>query len=133
MTHLVYAHSAAGTVFYIGLGQDARPYTRIGRNYEWQRIVRENNDHFDVEILHSVPSRSLAKKLEAQEIKRVKPIANYAHNRPSAPVDAEAFVTIRGLSVDLWRQIKSAAIEHDQTIAEYVTVIFQQAVEGKGE
>lgn len=66
---LVYYHRRKDTneVFYVGIGNSERPYSKTGRNRFWGRIV--NKVGYDIEIVHTKLTWEEACKLERQYIK----------------------------------------------------------------
>ena len=51
--NVVYIHKRKDTneVFYVGIGDEKRPYKKKGRNIHWQRIVQKHG--YDVHIIHT--------------------------------------------------------------------------------
>jgi hypothetical protein len=80
--YVVYAHTAKGSIFYVGAGSEWRPYTRHGRGERWHETVDANHKRFGVRILSEHSTRKRALRAEAKAIRTIRPIANFMHNRP---------------------------------------------------
>ena len=75
----VYTHSNDGVVFYVGMGVGQRAFELTRRNGKWNEIVKKNGG-FDVCVVSWLTNRDDAARLEAEEIRRLKPEANLMMN-----------------------------------------------------
>ena len=69
--HMVYVHSdIEGHIFYCGMGKDKRPWSSYGRNnHWWNKALKDNIVHFEVELIYKDVSRTEARRLEREYIK----------------------------------------------------------------
>ena len=68
--HMVYVHSDIdGHIFYVGLGKNRRPWSSYGRNnHWWQKALKENAVHFEVELIASGLTKDEAREIEKDYI-----------------------------------------------------------------
>jgi hypothetical protein len=75
----VYAHSINGQIIYIGKGRGYRSCESRARTPQWIEAV-QNAGFFDVTILEWFEQDQDAKKFEALQIHKFKPLGNLMHN-----------------------------------------------------
>lgn len=103
----VYAHSINGQVFYVGMGRARRTLEMESRNSIWTGIVKKS-DSFDSTILSWYRSSKLARRAEASEIRRLKPIANVQHGA-QASLAARLVPFTTKIPQNLFEKMKAAA------------------------
>lgn len=102
--HYVYAHSIDGVVFYVGCGSHIRSKTSQPRSQAWRAIVSKRDGKFDIQILGAFRSRKRALDFEGEQIKYLRPAANF-HGRSDG---SDPFTRVR-IDPALLKRAKRAA------------------------
>ena len=74
--YYVYAHSVKRKIFYVGCGKMARATHWDLRGDYWFKVVESNNGIYKSKILGIFDKRKDALEFEAEQIHKLRPIAN---------------------------------------------------------
>jgi len=116
---VVYGHYINGNLFYIGSGTHGRAFSALSRNPIWLALVVQNNNCYEVEILHICTSIKDARDIEGNLIKELNPIANIVLR--AKDLDShESFFSEK--SLEIHRRIKNIGGYSDfLNIVEYIS------------